>query len=169
MIWNNENNNKFIYMLKLGILEHLDTFFVDTFFVDKDLELHKTNKATKVTVDTLTSMSIATIITNTSQGIIYLPNIDVQYTNEKTKQFAFITKSKAKAHKEVLITNDKQLMMRIIKKIINKKITRIEEWRISTIRQNYSALIHTYLILYDNTREKLYQLYKILNAKIKSL
>ena len=153
-------------MLKLGILEHLDTFFVDE-YQGIGLELHKTNKATKVTVDTLTSMSIATIITNTSQGIIYLPNIDVQYTNEKTKQFAFITKSRA--YKEVLITNDKQLMMRIIKKIIIKKIARIEEWRIATIRQNYSARIHTYLILYDNTREKLYQLYKTLNAKIKSL
>ena len=179
MTWTNHNNDKFIYMFNLGILGHLDT----TFFVDKyqgieikyygldgnemELGLNKTNKATTVSVDTK-SMSIATITTNTPQGIIYLPNIDVQYTNEITKQFAFISKSIMYKNKKTLITNDKQLMMRIIKKIIKNKITRIELLGKNTIIEN-STFAYTYTTIYNNTIEKLYQIYNTINEKIKSL
>jgi hypothetical protein len=133
-----------------------------------DLGLNKTNKATTVSVNTIESMSIAVITTNIPQGIIYLPNIDVLYTNEITKQFAFISKSTTFKDKIKLITNDKQLMMRTIKRVINKKVLRIEELKKTTIRQN-STLTDTYLILYDNTIEKLYQIYNTVNEKIKSL
>lgn len=162
MTWLNKNNDKFIYMFNLDILGHLDTFYVDKYFVIK-----KTSKATTVSVCTIESMSIATITTNTPQAIIYLPNIDVQYTNEITKQFAFISKTTTYNNKK-LITNDKQLMMRSIKKIIKRKITSIEQLRRTTITQN-STLAHTYTTLYDNTIEKLYQIYNTLNEKIKSL
>ena len=169
MTWTNKDNDKFIYMFKLDILGHLDTFFVDK-YQGMDLRLYKTNKATTVSVNTIESMSIATITTNTPQGILYIPNIDVQYANEVTKQFAFIVELKTLKHKNVskLITNDKQLMMKIIKKIIKKKIIRIEELRRTAIKQ-YSTLAHTYTALYDNTIEKLYQIYNILNENIKSL
>jgi hypothetical protein len=154
-------------MFNLGMLGHLDTFFVDK-YQGMDLVVNKTNKATTVSVDTIESMSIATITTNTPQGIIYLPNIDVLYANETTKQFAFISKTTMYVNKMKLITNDKQLMMRIIKRVIKKKIIRIEELRRTIIRQN-STLTHTYTVLYDNTVEKLYQIYNTLNEKIKSL
>ena len=167
MTWTNHNNDKYIYMLNLNILGHLDTFFVDK-YQGIDLGLNKTNKATSVSVYTIESMSIATITTNTPQGIVYLPNINVQYTNEITKQFAFISKSTTYKNKKALITNDKQLMMKIIKKIIKKKIITIEQLRTATIRQN-STLTDTYTTLYDNTVEKLYQIYKTLNEKIKPL
>lgn len=167
MTWTNKDNDKFIYMFNLGMLGHLDTFFVDK-YQGMELGLNKTSKATTVSVDTIESMSIATITTNTPQGIIYLPNIDVQYTNEITKQFAFISKSTTYKNKKALITNDKQLMMRIIKKIIKRKITTIEQLRKATIWQN-STLTHLYTHLYDNTIEKLYQIYNTLNYKIKSL
>lgn len=170
MMWTNQNNDKFIYMFNLGMLGHLDTFFVDKYqtYQGMDLGLNKTNRATTVSVNTIESMSIAAITTNIPQGIIYLPNIDVQYTNEITKQFAFISKSTTYKNKKALITNDKQLMMKTIKKIIKKKIIRIEQLRTATIRQN-STLTDTYLILYDNTIEKLYQIYNTINEKIKSL
>jgi hypothetical protein len=149
------------------MLGHLDTFFVDK-YQGTDLGLNKTNRATTVSVNTIESMSIAVITTNIPQGIIYLPNIDVLYTNEITKQFAFISKSTTFKDKIKLITNDKQLMMRTIKRVINKKVLRIEELKKTTIRQN-STLTDTYLILYDNTIEKLYQIYNTVNEKIKSL
>jgi len=167
MTWTNKDNDKFIYMFNLGMLGHLDTLIVDK-YQGMNLGVNKTSKAITVSVDTIESMSIATITTNTPQGIIYLPNIDVQYTNEITKQFAFISKSTTYKNKKALITNDKQLMMRIIKKIIKRKITTIEQLRKATIWQN-STLAHTYTILYDNTAEKLYQIYNTLNYKIKSL
>jgi len=167
MTWTNKDNDKFIYMLKLDMLGHLDTLIVDK-YQGMNLGVNKTSKATTVSIDTIESMSIATITTNTPQGIIYLPNIDVQYTNEITKQFAFISKSTTYKNKKALITNDKQLMMRIIRKIIKRKITTIEQLRKNTIIQN-SALTHTYTALYDNTMKKLYQIYKILNNKIKYL
>lgn len=167
MTWTNHNNDKFIYMFNLDILGHLDTFFVDK-YQGTDLGLNKTNRATTVSVNTIESMSIAVITTNMPQGIIYLPNIDVLYTNEITKQFAFISKSTTFKDKIKLITNDKQLMMRTIKRAINKKVLRIEELKKTTIRQN-STLTDTYLILYDNTIEKLYQIYNTINEKIKSL
>lgn len=165
MTWTNHNNDRFIYMLNLDTLGHLDTFLVDK-YQGIDLGLNKTNKATTVSVDTIESMSIATIITNT-QGLFYFPNINVLYTNEITKQFAFITERKF-YKKNTLITNDKQLMMKIIKRIIKKKIIRIEELRRTRIRQN-SILKDTYLILYDNTIERLYQIYNTINEQIKSL
>jgi hypothetical protein len=158
-------------MFNLGMLGHLDTFFVDK-YQGTDLGLNKTNKATTVSVDTIESMSIATITTNTPQGIIYLPNIDVLYTNETTKQFAFITKSTTYKNKIKLITNDKQLMMRTIKRVINKRVLRIEELKKTIIRRNStlnSTLIDTYHIMYDNTIGKLYQIYNTINEKIKSL
>ena len=167
MTWTNHNNEKFIYMFNLDILGHIDTFFVEK-YQGIDFGVNKTNKATEISVDTIESMSIATITTNTPQKIIYLPYIDVLYTNETTKQFAFISKSTTYKDKIKLITNDKQLMMKIIKRVIKKKIIRIEELRRITIRQN-SALTDTYLILYDNTIEKLYQIYNTINEKIKSL
>lgn len=167
MTWTNKDNDKFIYMFNLGMLGHLDTFFVDK-YQGMELGLNKTSKATTVSVDTIESMSIATITTNTPQGIIYLPNINVLYANEITKQFAFISKATIYEDKKRLITNDKQLMMRIIKKIIKRKITTIEQLRKATIWQN-STLTHLYTTLYDNTVEKLYQIYNTLNYKIKSL
>ena len=172
MTWTNHNNDKFIYMFNLGILGHLDTLNADKIgYYGSDgskieLGLNKTNKATTVSVNTIESMSIATITTNMPQGIIYLPNINVLYTNEITKQFAFISKSATIKDKIKLITNDKQLMMRIIKRVISKKVLRIEELKKATIRQN-STLTDTYTVLYDNTVEKLYQIYKTLNEKIK--
>ena len=166
MTWTNKDNDKFIYMFNLGMLGHLDTLIVDK-YQGMNLGVNKTSKAITVSVDTIESMSIATITTNTPQGIIYLPNIDVQYTNEITKQFAFISKTTTYNNKK-LITNDKQLMMRSIKKIIKRKITSIEQLRRTTITQN-STLAHTYTTLYDNTVEKLYQIYNTLNYKIKSL
>ena len=168
MIWTNENNDKFIYMLNLDILGHLDTFYVDK-YLGVNFILKKTNTVTTVSVDTIES--IAAITTN-KKGLYYLPNIDVQYTNELTKQFAFISKSITHKSKKGLITNDKQLMMKIIKKIIKKKITTIEQLRKATIRQNprlTSNIIYTYICLYDNTIEKLYEIYNTLNEKIKSL
>lgn len=165
MTWTNKDNDKFIYMFNLDILGHIDTFFVEK-YQGIDFVVNKTNKATEISVDTIESMSIATITTNTPQGIIYLPHIDVLYTNETAKQFAFIAKSTTYKNKIKLITNDKQLMMKIIKRVIKKKIIRIEELRRITIRQN-SALKDTYLILYDNTIEKLYQIYNTINEKIK--
>lgn len=150
-------------MLKLDILGHPDIFYADK-YQGMDLELSKTNKAVTVSVNTIESST--TITTNTSQGIIYLPNIDVQYTNEITKQFAFISKSTTFKNKNALVTNDKQLMMKIIKKIINKKITRVEQFGKYAIEQN-STLAHTHIVLYNNTVEKLYQIYKTLNDKIK--
>ena len=165
MIWTNYENNKFIYMLKLDILGHPDIFYADK-YQGMDLELSKTNKAVTVSVNTIESF--ATITTNTQKGLLYFPYIDVQYTNEITKQFAFISESTTFKNKKALITNDKQLMMRIIKQIINKKITTIEQLRKATIWQN-STLTHLYTTLYDNTVEKLYQIYNTLNYKIKSL
>lgn len=167
MTWTNKDNDKFIYMFNLGMLGHLDTFLVDK-YQGMNLGVNKTSKATTVSIDTIESMSIATITTNTPQGIIYLPNIDIQYMNEITRQFAFISKSTTYKNKKALITNDKQLMMRIIKKIIKRKITTIEQLRKATIWQN-STLIHLYTHLYDNTVEKLYQIYNTLNEKIKYL
>jgi hypothetical protein len=154
-------------MFNLGMLGHLDTLIVDK-YQGMNLGVNKTSKAITVSVDTIESMSIATITTNTPQGLVYLPNIDVKYTNEITKQFAFISKSTTYKNKKALITNDKQLMMKIIKKIIKKKIITIEQLRTATIRQN-STLTDTYTVLYDNTVEKLYQIYKTLNDKIKPL
>lgn len=168
MTWANNNNDKFIYMFNLGILgHHLDSFFVDK-YQGTDFVINKTNKATTVSVDTIESMSIARITINTPQKIIFLPNINIQYANEITKQFAFISKSTKDKDKKALITNDKQLMMRIIKKIIKKKITRIEQLGKDVIIPN-STLAHTYTAIYNNTVEKLYQIYKTLNEKIKPL
>lgn len=162
MIWTNYENNKFIYMLKLDILGHPDIFYADK-YQGMDLELSKTNKAVTVSVNTIESF--ATITTNTQKGLLYFPYIDVQYTNEITKQFAFISESTTFKNKKALITNDKQLMMRIIKQIINKKITRVEQFG-NAIEQN-SALAYTHTVLYNNTVETLYQIYKTLNDKIK--
>lgn len=171
MTWTNENNDKFIYMFKLETLGEQDTFFMDK-YQGMELVPKKTNMATNVSIHTTESMSIATIRANTPKGLYYLPNIDIQYTNEITKQFAFIVKSTRR--KELLITNDKQLMMKIIKKIIRDKITRLEQLgkdaiiKHSAIIDN-SALTYTYTVLYNDTVKELYQLYKTLNDKIKSL
>jgi len=167
MTWTNHNNDKSIYMFNLDILGHLETFFVDK-YQGIDFVISKTNKAARISVDTIGSRSNATITINTPQKIIFLPNIDLQYTNEVTKQFAFIAKSTTYKNKKELVTNDKQLMMKTIKKIINKRITRIEQFRRDTIRQN-STLTITYIVLYDNTIEKLYRIYKAINEKIKLL
>ena len=155
MTWTNKDNDKFIYMLDLDVLGEDSLLLIKYQAMDSGLK--KTNKAITVSVDTMESMSIATITTNTPQGIIYLPNINVQYTNEITKQFAFITKSTIHKNKKALIANDKQLMMKIIKKIIKKKIILLE----------YLRTGYTYPTFYDNVIAELYQRYKTLNNKIK--
>ena len=117
------------------------------------------------------NMSTVTIIFKEDQSKptqLQLTEVDIIHTNVVSNQFAFIVKSKTLKNESRLVTNDKQLMMNIVKKSLKSKHDVADKYKNRNIKTK-SICQDIYNNLYNQYIEKLYQTYKNINAKIKYL
>jgi hypothetical protein len=167
MTWLNKNNEKYIYMLNLNVITNLSQIVVNTNAIT-EVEAYKTKKALMVAVNK--NMSTVTIIFGDIEDKrpLQLTEVDIIYINVVSNQFAFIVKSKTLKNESRLVTNDKQLMMNIVKKSFKSKYDVADKYKNYNIKRK-SICQDTYNNLYNQYIEKLYQTYKNINAKIKYL
>lgn len=163
MTWTNKDNEKYIYMLNLNAINNLSHIVYTNIITE--VEAYKTKKALMVAVNK--NMSTVTIIFEDKYSL-QLTEVDIIYTNEVSNQFAFILKSKTLKNESRLVTNDKQLMMNIVKKSLKSKHNVAVKYKNYNIKTK-SICQDTYNNLYNQYIEKLYQTYKNINAKIKYL
>ena len=172
MTWLNKNNEKYIYMLNLNVINNLSQIVVYTNPIT-EVEAYKTKRALMVAVNK--NMSTVTIIfgdiedEHTSEhNQLQLTGVDIIHTNAVSNQFAFIIKSKTLKNEARLVTNDKQLMMNIVKKSFKSKYDVADKYKNHNLKTK-SICQDVYNNLYNQYIEKLYQTYKNINEKIKSL
>lgn len=168
MTWLNENNEKYIYMLNLNVINNLSHMLYTTNTIT-EVEAYKTKKALKVAVNK--NMSTVTIIFGDIENkhpLQLTKNVDIIRTNAVSNQFAFIVKSKTLKNESRLVTNDKQLMMNIVKQSLKSKHDVADRCKNHNIKTK-SICQDMYNDLYNQYIKKLYQTYKKVNAKIKSL
>lgn len=166
MTWLNKNNEKYIYMLNLNAI--IDLYLLNINVIT-EVEAYKTKKALTVTINK--NMSTVTIIfgdIENKRPLQLTKNVDIIHTNEVSNQFAFIVKSKTLKNESRLVTNDKQLMMNIVKQSLKSKHDVADKCKNLNIKTK-SICQDMYNNLYNQYIEKLYQTYKKVNAKIKSL
>ena len=169
MTWLNKNNEKYIYMLNLNAIIdlYLPQIVVNTNAIT-EVEAYKTKKALMVEVNK--NMSTVTIIFGDIEDKrpLQLTGVHIMHTNAVSNQFAFVVKSKTLKNESRLVTNDKQLMMNIIKQSFKSRHDVAEKYKNYNIKTK-SICQDTYNNLYNQYIERLYQMYKKVNAKIKSL
>lgn len=166
MTWLNKNNEKYIYMLNLNVINNLPQIVGNN--ITTEVEAYKTKNALMVAVNK--SMSTVTIIFGDIEDKrpLQLTSVDIIHTNEVSNQFAFIIKSKTLKNEARLVTNDKQLMMNIVKKSLKSKYDVADKYKNYNIKIK-SICQDAYNNMYNQYIEKLYQTYKNINEKIKSL
>ena len=166
MTWLNKNNEKYIYMLNLNVINNLSQIVYTNAITE--VEAYKTKNALMVAVNK--SMSTVTIIFGDIEDkrSLQLTSVDIIHTNAVSNQFAFIIKSKTLKNEARLVTNDKQLMMNIVKKSLKSKHDVADKYKNYNIKIK-SICQDAYNNMYNHYIEKLYQTYKNINEKIKSL
>lgn len=163
MTWLNKNNEKYIYMLNLNVIKQILVNNTIT-----EVEAYKTKNALMVAVNK--NMSTVTIIFGDIEDkrSLQLTSVDIIHTNEVSNQFAFIIKSKTLKNEARLVTNDKQLMMNIVKKSLKSKHDVTDKYKNYNLKTK-SICQDAYNNIYNKYIEKIYQTYKNINEKIKSM
>lgn len=162
MTWLNKNNEKYIYMLNLNVINNLPQIVGNN--ITTEVEAYKTKNALMVAVNK--SMPTVTIIFGDIEDkrSLQLTSVDIIHTNAVSNQFAFIIKNKTLKNEARLVTNDKQLMMNIVKKSLKSKYDVADKDKNYNLKTK-SICQDVYNNMYNQYIEKLYQTYKNINEK----